>query len=129
MPHAKILYVEDDSLLRLNVQELLESEGLAVETCADGNDALNKLASAARYDLILLDNQLPGASGLELVSYARSLAHRRDTPIIVVSATEVGAEAIRAGADEFLKKPHDADALLEVVRRLIFASGKVSNQS
>jgi CheY-like chemotaxis protein len=124
MPHTKILYVEDDRLLRLTVRELLEAEGWTVETCADGNAALNKLAGAVRYDLLLLDNELPGASGLELVSYARSLTHRRDTPIIVVSASEVCAQALRAGADEFLKKPHDADALLAVVKRLIVATNK-----
>jgi two-component system chemotaxis response regulator CheY len=114
-----ILYVEDNKLVSEAVCDLLECEGWTVELCADGNRALNRLAGGVRYDLLLLDNDLPGASGIELVRYARTLHYYRSTPIIMLSADERESEARGAGADLFLRKPDDIPALADVVRRLI----------
>jgi CheY-like chemotaxis protein len=121
MPHATILYVEDDLLLRLAVTEILEAEGWSVESLADGNAALNRIAGGVAYDLLLLDNDLPGATGIEITRYARSLHSYRTTPIILLSAGDHGEEARRAGADEFLRKPDDAARLVGVVASLIAA--------
>jgi len=68
-----------------------------METYADGAVALTKIAGNTHYDLILLDYDLPGVSGKELVQQARNLAHRRDTPIIVMSTALGEAEASAAG--------------------------------
>jgi CheY-like chemotaxis protein len=113
-----ILYVEDNRLVADAVRDLLEGEGWRVESCADGNCAMNRLAGGVAYDLLLLDNDLPGASGLELARYARRLARYRTTPIIMVSATDCQADARRAGVDLFLRKPDDIHALVDAVRRL-----------
>jgi CheY-like chemotaxis protein len=67
---------------------------------------------------LLFDNELPGASGLELTRYARGLPRYRTTSIIMLSATDYRADARRAGADLFLSKPDDIHALVEAVRRL-----------
>jgi two-component system chemotaxis response regulator CheY len=114
-----ILFVEDHQLVGQAVRDLLECEGWRVEVCADGNAAMNKLAGGFRCDLLLFDNDLPGASGIELTRYARSLASYRSTPIIMVSASDCQADARRAGVDLFLRKPDDIHALVEAVRRLI----------
>jgi two-component system chemotaxis response regulator CheY len=114
-----ILYVEDNQLVAQAVRDLLEGEGWRVEWCSDGNAAMNRLAGGVRYDLLLLDNDLPGASGMELARYARSLPAYRGTPIIMLSADDREGEARVAGADLFLRKPDDIHALAEVVRRLI----------
>jgi CheY-like chemotaxis protein len=114
-----ILYVEDNRLVAEAVRDLLEREGWRVELCADGNTAMNRLAGGVRYDLLLLDNDLPGASGLELARYARNLPPYRSTPIIMLSADDHERDARRAGADLFLRKPDDIDALVEAIRRLI----------
>jgi CheY-like chemotaxis protein len=119
MPHATILYVEDDRFVSDAVRDLLESEGYAVECCADGNAALNRLAGGISYDLLLLDEDLPGVSGLELARYARSIPLYRRTPIVILSAGEHEDAARRAGADMFLRKPEGASRLLETVRRLL----------
>jgi CheY-like chemotaxis protein len=114
-----ILYVEDNRLVADAVRDLLEGEGWRVESCADGNMAMNKLASGVAYALLLFDNELPGATGLELTRYARRLASYRTTPIIMVSATDCRADARRAGVDLFLRKPDEIDKLVESVKRLL----------
>jgi CheY-like chemotaxis protein len=118
MPHATILYAEDDAVLRPAVTETLEAEGWSVDACPDGIAAMNKLAGGFSYDLLLFDNDLPGATGLELTRYARSLPKYRSTPIIMLSATDCRSDARRAGADLFLLKPDGITALVEAVRRL-----------
>jgi two-component system chemotaxis response regulator CheY len=113
-----ILLVEDHKLVADAVRDLLEGEGWRVELYADGHAAMNKLAGGFRYDLLLFDNDLPGATGLELTRYARSLPSYRRTPIIMVSASECRADARRAGVDLFLRKPEDMHALVDAVKRL-----------
>jgi CheY-like chemotaxis protein len=121
MPHATILYAEDDSMLRPAVTEILREEGWTVDACADGIAAMNRIAGGFAYDLLLFDNELPGATGVELVRYARRLQTYRSTPVIMLSAGAHEAEARRAGADEFLRKPEDVSRLVEVVASLLAA--------
>jgi two-component system chemotaxis response regulator CheY len=113
-----ILYVEDYEPVRQSVKETLEFEGWHVEVCADGLAALTQIESGAHYDLLLLDNELPRMSGIELVRRARTLPHRKQTPIIMVSASEAGREARRAGAQLFLKKPEGMRTLVESIKLL-----------
>ncbi|HEX8160655.1 MAG TPA: response regulator [Pyrinomonadaceae bacterium] len=113
-----ILYVEDHNIVADAVRDLLTEEGYSVEVCANGDAAMNKLAGGFAYDLLLFDNELPGASGLELTRYARSLASYRTIPIIMISASDCGVDAKRAGADLFLRKPDDIAGLIDAVRRL-----------
>lgn len=101
------------------VTETLETKGWTVETCPDGTDALERIASDGHYDLLLMDYDLPGVNGIELVHRARKLAHRSRTPIIVLSACPVNAAALKAGADELLQKPQGVSLLVETISRLI----------
>lgn len=121
MSRTTILYAEDNRVLLRALKDLLEFQGWRVEPCANGLAALRKIEGDAPYALLLLDNEMPGASGLELVRRARSLAHRRDTPAVIISASEVGTEARRAGADAFLKKPDDINKVVETISRLLAA--------
>jgi CheY-like chemotaxis protein len=105
------------------MRDTLELEGWAVEVCADGRAALDKLAGGSRYDLLLLDQDLPGASGVEIARRARGLEHRRNVPILMFCAAECEAEAREAGADAFLRKPADVSLVVETVARLL-AAGK-----
>jgi CheY-like chemotaxis protein len=125
MGSPTILYAEDYGLLLHYVKDLLEAQGWHVETCADGLSALEKIEGDNHYDLLVLDNSLPGVSGLELARRARSLPHRRRTPIIMLSASDVAFAASSAGVNIFLKKPDEIDALIETVERL---SGEGSKQ-
>lgn len=114
-----ILHVEDHQVVAEAVKETLELAGFRVVTCSDGAVALRRMASNARYDLLMFDNHLPSVNGLELVRYARQLPHRRGTPIIMFSASEYERESRAAGADVFLKKPQDLGVIIDTIERLI----------
>ncbi len=77
------------------------------------------LKSDAPYDAIIVDNDLPGLSGLELVLRVRSMAHRRDTPIIMLSGADCEKEAWRAGVNDFLRKPETVDQVSSTIKRLL----------
>ncbi len=115
----RILHVEDNQTVADAVRETLQLESWRVETCPDGAAALKKILSNDHYDLLLLDYDLPGVSGIELVRRARGAAHRQNTPIIVLSAALGEAEACEAGANEFLHKPEDIRKLVETITRLL----------
>jgi CheY-like chemotaxis protein/tetratricopeptide (TPR) repeat protein len=114
-----ILCVEDYQVVADAVKETLEELGWTVEVCADGTEAMRKIESKARYHLLILDNQLPGKDGLEIARRARQLPHRRRTPIIMLSASDVERDALRVGINAFLRKPQDIRRLTATVTRLL----------
>lgn len=119
VPQISILHVEDQKIVSDAVRDTLKYEGYAVTVCATGTEALRRISSDERYDLLLVDNELPGLSGLELVRRARKLKHRRRVPIIMLSASDVETEAWRAGVDAFLQKPDGMRQLGATVKRLL----------
>jgi|SRR5256885_13450500 len=127
MRPREILYVEDYRPLLMLVRELLESEGWQVETCENGIEALKKLESETHYDLVLLDHDLPGMDGLELVRRARQMPHRQRVPIIMLSASRCQSDALEAGANLFLRKPEDVDSLSEAIKLLFDAPDDLAN--
>ena len=118
-PVKSILHIEDNELIAGIAKEILEEQGWQVETCADGRVALEKISGNADYDLLLVDYDLPGVNGLEIVRCARKLAHRSHTPIVVLSGSAKEAESREAGADLFLRKPQDVGSLVETIARLL----------
>jgi DNA-binding response OmpR family regulator len=116
---SHILLVEDSKFVSDAVKDMLEEQGWRVETCADGSVAALLIHRETRYDLIILDNELPHVNGLELARRARSLEHRRQTPIIMISASEAAREAREAGVNEFLRKPQDIGRIVETVKRFL----------
>src|SRR5262249_54090043 len=90
---VRILHVEDDKTVAGIVKEMLEDQGWQVEMCADGNAALEKISGEDEYDLLLVDYDLPGVYGIELINRARELDHRCDTPMVVLAGSPVEAAA------------------------------------
>ncbi|HEX8178500.1 MAG TPA: tetratricopeptide repeat protein [Pyrinomonadaceae bacterium] len=121
---AKILYAEDNRLVADGVKEQLEMEGWRVELVGDGDVALSRIKGKEAFDLLLLDNDLPHRSGMELARAARRLRHRRALPIIMLSASNVRTEAERAGVDVFLRKPEGVGELVGAIEHLLAAAGK-----
>jgi DNA-binding response OmpR family regulator len=105
------------------VKDTLESEGWEIETCVDGSISLEKIESDAHYDLLLLDSDLPGVNGLELLRCARSMAHRRQTPIVLLSAQTIEREALDAGANAVLHKPEGVGSLTATIARFLTVQG------
>lgn len=130
MQQIKILYVEDYDLVLFTVKQLLESENWQVEICRDGNSAQKRIEQAEQFDLIILDAQLPGISGLEIIKQARALPHRRQTPIIMFTASDCQQEALDAGTNIYLKKPGGIRNLLDDCKRLLHlgqVNGEINN--
>lgn len=127
-----ILHVEDNQVVAIMVKETLEAEGWDIETCVDGTIALEKIESDAHYDLLLLDSDLPGVNGLDLLRAARRFAHRRLTPIVLLSAQTIEREALDAGANAVLHKPEGVRVLAKTIARFLevqcFEDKKVSEE-
>lgn len=119
LQQIRILYAEDYDLVLFTVKQLLELEGWRVDICRDGLTALKKLESDDHYDLIILDAQMPGESGLSLVHKARQLAHRRRVPVIMFTGSLRRDEALAAGADAFLNKPTGLKDLISTCNSLL----------
>lgn len=113
-----ILHVEDNKAVAKLIVDTLSAQGIDVDSCVSGTTALKILTSDARYDVIIVDNDLPGLSGLELVRRARKMARWRGTPIIMLSGEDCEKEAWRAGVDEFLRKREGIDRLISTIERL-----------
>jgi CheY-like chemotaxis protein len=115
----RILHVEDDQTVAGMIKDTLENEGWQVEACADGTEALELITNDEHYDLLLLDYDLPGLNGIQLLQEARALAHRQVIPVIVLSGTAVEEAVMQAGADAFLRKPEDISSVVEAIAQLL----------
>jgi CheY-like chemotaxis protein len=116
-----ILYVEQNRLLLESVKDVLEFAGWYVKPCYDEGYAVAYVESEEHFDLLLIDNELRGLTGLSLTERARRKPHRRKTPIILISLEDIAEEAERAGADAFLRKPNNLIELVDTIRRLLGA--------
>jgi CheY-like chemotaxis protein/tetratricopeptide (TPR) repeat protein len=114
-----VLHVEDHQLVARMVEEILGAEGFHVQGCASGLAAWEMLKTNTNYDVLIVDNNLPGLSGLELVLRVRSIPHRRHLPIIMLSGDDIEREAWRAGVDAFLHKAEAVDQLTGAIKRLL----------
>jgi CheY-like chemotaxis protein len=118
---AIILYVEQNQMLLQTVRDVLEFAGWYVKPCSDEGYAVAYVEGAEHFDLLLIDHDFRGFSGLKLAERARRQPHRKGTPIVLISLEEIAEEARRAGADAFLRKPNNLIELVETIRRLLDA--------
>jgi len=116
---GSILHVEDDKAVLDVVHDVLGAKGLRVDSCVSGRRALEILRSNTPYDLVIVDNDLPGLSGLELVLRLQAMPHRRKTPVIMLTGDECETESWRAGVKAFLRKPEGIDELAATIDRLL----------
>lgn len=118
----RILVVDDEPYIGRIVQLKLEHADFAVETATDGRSALERLCSDAPLDLVLLDIMMPDGSGLDLLARLRDMPHRRNTPVIMLTAKGQDTdrqEAARLGATDFLTKPFSPKRLLARIEELL----------
>ncbi|MCM2972779.1 response regulator transcription factor [Larsenimonas suaedae] len=124
-----LLLIEDDALLAQTLTTLLTGEGREVDHLADGNAALACIedAAAARWELLVLDLNLPGASGLEILERFRALdAH---TPVLILTARAEVTDRVRGldlGADDYMTKPFAIDEFDARVRALLRRRGTLA---
>jgi DNA-binding NtrC family response regulator len=118
MPHrGRILIVDDESNARAALSEILREEGYATETAADGFKALGKLDEFGP-DVILTDLKMPGLDGIAFMEKARAAAPGASFVVMTAFGTISSAvEAMKKGAENYLLKPLDPEALGAVVER------------
>ncbi len=113
-----ILVIEDERSLCETIVRSLRRLAYSVDFCYDGNNAIELLCSE-RYDLVLLDLNLPGADGMTVLRTLRQTD--RDTKVLILSArSEVAdkVEGLDAGANDYLSKPFHLDELEARIRSL-----------
>jgi len=116
-PAARILLIEDDLGLALNLREVLEDEGMAVTHIARGDEGLRR-ARDSEFDAVLTDLRLPGLSGLDLVRQLHE--SQPHLPLVLMTAhgtIETAIEATKVGAYDYLQKPFEMPELIDLLQR------------
>ncbi len=116
----KVLIVDDESINREILGNMLNSE-YEVVYAENGKQALEKLSEDKDFSLMLLDLRMPVMGGLQVLSKCRSDSELSKLPIIVLTQEkDAEVESIRAGADDFIKKPYDMpEVILARCERII----------
>jgi two-component system chemotaxis response regulator CheY len=112
----RALVVDDSRSMRTIISKQLKELGFEVHEAPGGQEALAKLHTGGRFDLVLLDWNMPEMDGLEVLGLIRSEPAYGETRVMMVTTeSEMGqvSTALEAGASEYLMKPFDRDALLE----------------
>jgi len=118
-PFAFILLVEDDDDLRLTLKEVLNQAQyhvMAVSNASQASEAIDR----NKFDLSILDIRLPDGNGIDLLRKLRQT--NEDNVVIMMTAyaeVDVAVDAIRLGADDFIKKPFDMDELLVRIAEIL----------
>lgn len=119
MLEARILVADDEKEILISCRKILERAGYEVATAADGAEAL-KILKSARFDLFFVDLRMPGRSGMEIVSLARSIDPSMMIIMFTAYATlDTAVEAIKRGAFDYLAKPFTADQLRLAAERAL----------
>ncbi len=119
MRHHKILVVDDEHLIRWSLEQNLKKQGYEVFTAGSGEDALKVLREESP-DLMLLDIQLPGINGLEVLERIKDL--EIDVIVIMITALgvlETAVKAMRMGAYDYINKPFNLDELAIVIKKAL----------
>ncbi len=109
---ARLLIVDDEPHIRKVMRLTLESSDYEVTEAATGEEALDLMTANAKWDLVLLDERLPGIDGLETLRQLRE--HDPDAVVIMVTAyasIELAVDAMKLGATDFIRKPMSPDTL------------------
>jgi two-component system nitrogen regulation response regulator GlnG len=116
---ASILVVDDDAAVCWALEQVLKTQGYAVQVAADAAVA-RRLLKRQRPDLVITDVRMPGESGLDLLAGLKT--DYPSLPVVVTTAhgtMETAVEAVRRGAFDYLAKPLDLDRTLDLVRRAL----------
>jgi len=115
---GSVLVVDDEPTNRVFVRALLEKTGFRVSEAPDGLAALERLATET-FDLLILDLDMPGLAGYEVLSHVRRQISTATLPVIVLTGTtnpNAEIEVMERGADDYLTKPIDASRFIARIK-------------
>ncbi len=115
----KILIVDDATFMRMTLKKMLEPFGYTFAEAEDGRSAID-VYDSVRPDLVIMDITMPGMNGIRAVEGIKKI----DPDAKVIMCTSMGQEAmvvesIEAGAADFIKKPFEAEKIIEVVNKVL----------
>ncbi|MFC0525469.1 response regulator [Pontibacillus salicampi] len=119
----RILLADDEEVLRMLIVDTLEEEGYEIVEAEDGYEALEWLRKDT-FDLVILDNMMPGKTGIEVARDIQSLPHRDDFDILMLTAKHQQKdidESKQAGIQYYMGKPFSPMKLMEVVEEILNA--------
>jgi len=116
----RALIVDDSRFVRGYLRGMLEERGIACEEAADGRQGLDQLHGENTFDLALVDWNMPVMNGLEMLQQLRAEGFSELKVMMVTTEAENDyiVRALEAGADEYLMKPFDDEALNEKLAML-----------
>ena len=115
-----VLIVDDEQLLVRTLSSVLSEYGYRITVAGSAEEAAPRIFGQERFDLILLDNRLPGESGIDLMQRIREQAVRSKVILMTAYGTaEVRRQVERLEVDHYLTKPFDLGVVVEEVRALI----------
>jgi two-component system phosphate regulon response regulator PhoB len=120
---ARILLVEDHATMREAMRMVLEGEGFSIDEAPDARTALGSIHRAPPA-IVFLDLNIPGGSGLDVLTGLKADPVTQRIPVIVITAEgeEGRAGAIARGAEDYLTKPFSPRVLLQAVERALEGS-------
>lgn len=121
MTNRRILVADDKASSRELVKAILENLGYEVEEAQDGIEALEAIRNS-RPDLVLLDFQMPGLTGHEVMARLRDDERFADLPVVALTASAMSGDrdkALAAGFTSYLAKPVSLVTLRSEIRRLL----------
>ncbi len=119
-----LLVVDDAELNRELLARRLERKGFRAETAESGERALELIARGS-IDLVLLDVEMPGMSGLQVLEQIRKVHSPQQLPVIIVTGREASQDittALSRGANDYVTKPIDFQSTLDRIQNLLLKS-------
>ena len=117
---ARILVVDDDADAAQTLSQLLTTHGCHAVTMTTVPQDVRELHRSYDFDLILLDVQMPGMDGFQVMEALKELERDSYLPVLAITGSAGHRmEALKRGARDFLRKPFDAEELLLRVRNMI----------
>lgn len=118
----RVLVVEDVASIAQLLQAYLQQRKFTVDIAEDGRIAIGRLDAGQRFDLVLLDVNLPQVNGFDILEYMRAQPNLSDTPVIMVTARVTDADVLRGlkgGADGYIFKPFEWKALYACISTVL----------
>ena len=116
------MLVDDSTTILLSISSILSKAGYSVEKAPNAEEALKKFNNGTKIDLLIIDLNMPGMNGIELIKEVRKLPACKFMPILFLtteSQQSRKAEAKAAGASGWIVKPATADELLNTIKLVL----------